>query len=73
VADKPWKEAIIKVLSCAGTSMTSAEIAEAIVSKGLRQKVGATLANTVVTTITSSMSNEVSETPSFVYAVVNTL
>jgi hypothetical protein len=63
MADKAWKEAIIEVLSYAGASMTRAEIAEAIVSKGLRQKVGATPANTVVATITSSMSNEGAETP----------
>lgn len=38
MADKLWKEAISEVLSDAGTSMTPAEIAEAIVSKGLKEK-----------------------------------
>ena len=63
MADKPWKEAIIEVLGGTGTSMSRADIAEAIVSKGLRKKVGATPANTVVSIISTSMSNEGLETP----------
>lgn len=63
MADKPWKDAIVEVLSDAGTSMTRTEIAEAIVSKGLRKKVGATPANTVVSYISTSRSNEGQDTP----------
>ena len=63
MANKPWKEAIIEVLGDAGSSMSREEIAEAIVSKGLREKVGATPANTVVSYISTSMSSEGSDTP----------
>lgn len=58
MANKPWKQAIIEVLSEAGESMTRTEIADAIVSKGLRTKVGATPANTVVAQISSSIAQE---------------
>jgi hypothetical protein len=63
VADLPWKEAIIKVMQDSETSMTRTEIAEAIVSQGLREKVGATPANTVVSNISTSMTNDGPETP----------
>lgn len=58
MANKPWKEAIIQALEEAGTSMSRTEIADAIVSKGLRTKVGATPAHTVVSTICVSLSEE---------------
>jgi len=63
MANKPWKKAIIQVLSEAGESMTRTEIADAIVAKGLRTKVGATPANTVVAQISMSMNQKGEDSP----------
>lgn len=63
MANKPWKEAIIEVLQDAGTSMTRTEIADAIISKGLRTKVGATPPNTVVANISVSITEEGDASP----------
>jgi hypothetical protein len=59
----PWKEAIIQVLRDSGTAMSHSEIAEEIVAKKLRDSVGATPANTVVATITTSIVNDQEASP----------
>jgi hypothetical protein len=63
MTNKPWKKAIIEVLSDAGESMTRTEIADAIVAKGLRKKVGATPANTVVAQISTSINQDGEKSP----------
>jgi hypothetical protein len=52
-----WREAVEKVLRDAGAAMHYTEIAEAIISRGLRTDVGATPAATVSATIAIDMSN----------------
>ncbi len=60
-----WIPAIEEVLRDAGTPMHYVEIAEAVVSKGLREKVGATPANSVVSNISLSMKNDGNASPFF--------
>lgn len=60
-----WKRAIEKTLKDAGTPMHYGEIAEAIVSNGLKAKVGATPANSVVAIIGNSMRDDGKATPFF--------
>lgn len=60
-----WTRAIEEVLKDEGTPMHYAEIAEAIVSKGLRVKVGATPANSVGSEISKSMKDDGKATPFF--------
>lgn len=61
--EKGWKQAIEEVLRRAGTSMPYTEIAEAIVSEGLKTKVGATPANSVVATISTSLKRDGERSP----------
>jgi hypothetical protein len=49
-----WAKAIQEVLKDAGTPMHTGDIAEAIVSNGLKAKVGATPGNSVAATIAMS-------------------
>ncbi|MBQ4838534.1 MULTISPECIES: HTH domain-containing protein [Pseudoalteromonas] len=63
MTNKPWKKAIIEVLKNSGVAMTRTEIAESIVSEGLREDVGSTPANTVVSYISTSMSKEGAKSP----------
>lgn len=58
-----WKDAIAKVLTDAQATKSPSEIAEAIVSKNLKRKVGATPANSVAATIRYSFNNDGSESP----------
>ncbi len=50
-----WKDAIIRILSDAGEAMSTSNIAEQIVDRGLRSSVGATPANSVYSIISTSM------------------
>lgn len=61
--DMPWKDAILKVLRTKGEAMHYAEIARQIQLKKLRTSVGATPANSVHITISSSIKNEGDESP----------
>ena len=61
--DMTWKQAIETVLDQAGQSMQYTEIADQIVNQGLREKVGATPANTVSMNISSSINNEGDNSP----------
>ncbi len=61
--DLPWKYAIAKVLTDAQATMSPSEIAEAIVSKNLRKKVGATPANSVVSNISGSLREDGPKSP----------
>lgn len=63
MTNKPWKKAIVEVLKSSGVAMTRTEIAEAIVSNGLRHDVGSTPANTVISYISTSMSKEGAKSP----------
>jgi hypothetical protein len=63
MADMPWRDAIIDVLRRQSAAMHYADIAERIVSDGLRQSVGATPAATVSSTITTSLNNEGDRSP----------
>ena len=63
MAEKPWKKAIEEVLRSSGSSMSRTEIADEIVSRGLRRKVGATPANTVVANISTSLRDEGKKSP----------
>jgi hypothetical protein len=60
-----WAKAIQDVLTHVGTPMHYGEIAEAIVSNGLKSKVGATPGNSVVATISKSMKDDGEATPFF--------
>jgi HB1/ASXL restriction endonuclease-like protein with HTH domain len=60
-----WKDAIVKVLSDAGTPIHYTEIAEQIVERGLREELTATPANTVAAIITISLKNEATQSPFF--------
>lgn len=60
---KSWKSAIVHVLRDFGDAMSRMEIAEAIVSKGLREDVGSTPANTVASYISTSLSQEGNKSP----------
>lgn len=59
----PWKDAIIKVLKTNGEAMHYAEIAQQIQQRKLRSSVGATPANSVHITISSSIKNDGDESP----------
>ncbi len=61
--DKGWQDAIIEVLGDAGMPMSSSEIAEAILSRGLLTTKSATPPKTVAATIHASMTKELQETP----------
>jgi hypothetical protein len=60
-----WKDAIVKVLSDAGTPIHYTEIAEQIVERGLREELTATPANTVAAIITILLKNEATQSPFF--------
>lgn len=51
----PWEDAIQRVLTTAGGALHYTEIAERIVSEGLRQSVGATPAATVASILSNSL------------------
>ena len=59
----PWKKAIEKVLSQSDRPLSRTEIAEAIVTSGLRDDVGATPGNTVVSNISTSLKKEGDKSP----------
>jgi hypothetical protein len=59
----PWNDAIASVLRDAGGSLSRTEIAEAIITKKLRSNVGATPASTVVSRISTSLSDEGDQSP----------
>lgn len=61
--DTPWREAIEDVLREAGTALHYTEIAERIVTSGLRKKVGATPAATVNSILTTSINKEGEASP----------
>jgi HB1/ASXL restriction endonuclease-like protein with HTH domain len=61
--NKPWKQAIIEVLEASGEPMTRTEIANAVVSQGLRADVGATPPHTVASYISTSLRNEGAKSP----------
>jgi hypothetical protein len=63
MTDVAWRQAIIQVLRNAGTAMHYTDIAEEIVSQGLRQRVGATPAATVNGTISVSLTDEATDSP----------
>lgn len=56
--DAPWEEAIQSVLAHASGALHYTEIAERIVSKGLRKSVGATPAQTVASHLSTSLRDE---------------
>ncbi|NLB35410.1 MAG: hypothetical protein GX817_06315 [Elusimicrobia bacterium] len=58
-----WKEAIEKVLSDSPTSLHYEDIAEHIISAGLRKSVGATPAATVSAIITTSLKQDGEDSP----------
>lgn len=59
----PWREAIERVLREAGTGLHYTEIAQRIVTSGLRKKVGATPAATVNSILTTSINKERDASP----------
>lgn len=63
MTDLPWREAVIRVLTEAGTGVHYATIAERIVSDGIRVNVGATPASTVSATLTTSINSEGDSSP----------
>lgn len=63
MTNKPWKQAIHDVLAAAGGPMTRTEIADAIVAKGLRTRVGATPAHTVAAQISMSLIQDGPDSP----------
>lgn len=58
MAELTWPEAIIQVLTQQGQAMHYTEIADAIVSQGLRTNVGATPANSVGSILSVSVNND---------------
>ena len=62
-ADMPWREAIVAALQDSGTSMQSAEIAQAIIDERYRVNVGATPAKTVAACLSASINKEKSKSP----------
>ncbi|MCA1730336.1 MAG: winged helix-turn-helix domain-containing protein [Actinobacteria bacterium] len=52
-ANLSWKDALVRVLDDAASTMHYTDIADSTVERGLRQKVGATPANTVASNITT--------------------
>lgn len=63
MAELAWREAIIAVLSKSGEPMHYTDIAEAIVTTGLKTKVGATPSSSVSATFTFSRQNEGEQSP----------
>lgn len=61
--DTPWKDAIVEVLKQSGKAMHYADIADEIVTKQLRKKVGATPASTVNVAIHESIKKEADDSP----------
>ena len=61
--DYSWRDAIMKVLEGSSESMHYAEIAEAIAEQGLRTDFGATPAASVNSIISTSINNEVIDSP----------
>ena len=61
--NKQWKQAIIEVLRQSEEPMSRTDIAEQIVSRGLREDVGRTPANTVVSYISTSLKDEAQKSP----------
>jgi len=59
----PWKDAIVEVLKNSGKAMHYADIADQIVAKQLRKKVGATPAASVNVAIHDSIKKEGGESP----------
>jgi len=58
-----WKKAINKVLGASSTPLHYSEIAERIISEGLRHSLGATPAATVNAQITNSIKHEGASSP----------
>jgi|SaaInl7_200m_RNA_FD_contig_21_556971_length_340_multi_7_in_0_out_0_1 hypothetical protein len=52
--DKTWKAAIIEVLESSDEPLTRTDIADAVISRGLRIQVGATPPHTVASIISQS-------------------
>lgn len=63
MAELGWRDAIVKVLADAGEPMRYTDIAEIIVTRGLKTKVGATPAASVGATISVSMRDEGNASP----------
>jgi hypothetical protein len=63
MSDMPWREAVIEIMRREGAAMHYADIAERIVTEGLRSSVGATPASTVSATITTSINGEGDNSP----------
>ena len=63
MAKKPWRKAIEQVLREADGPLSRTEIAETIVARELRDDVGLTPANTVVSNISTSLKNEGDKSP----------
>lgn len=61
--DMPWEEAIQRVLANADSALPYAEIAERIVSSGLRHSVGATPAATVASYLSTSLREKGLQSP----------
>ncbi len=59
----PWRKAIIKVLNSSDDAMHYKDIANHIISDGLRRKVGATPAMTVSANLTTSIAKEGDKSP----------
>ena len=58
MSDLTWRDAIQRVLAGASEPAHYTDIAEAIAEQGLRTELGATPANSVVSTITLSLQND---------------
>ena len=63
MAEMSWREAVLAVLEGSSEPMHYADIAEAIVERGLRSDVGATPAATVNSTISTSIQNDRFQSP----------
>lgn len=63
MSNKPWRKAIEQVLREADGPLSRTEIAETIVARELRDDVGLTPANTVVSNISISLKNEGEKSP----------
>lgn len=63
MANKRWKTAVEQVLKDSNKPLSRTEIAEAIVTKGLRSDVGKTPANSVVSTISKSLNDDGEASP----------
>lgn len=63
MAELTWKRAVERVLSNAEGSMHYKDIADAIITEGLRTTVGATPASTVSTTLTTSIARDGEKSP----------